>query len=186
MARPACLVFSPGDICPDNNLLTPGGVRFIDFEASGYHAVFLDAAYLRMPFSTCWCVFRLPPGLRDAAEARYRAQATRIWPELADDGTWEQGVRRAVAAWSLNSMWWLLGRALTSDASLEPDAVAAPRTRQLMHHRWQVLEGELEASGEFPAISAMVRALLAATADWHADELPLYPALRYCPAGQAM
>ena len=150
VARPACLVFSPGDICPDNNLLTPGGVRLIDFEASGYHAVFLDAAYLRMPFSTCWCVFRLPPELRDAAEARYRAQATRIWPELADDGTWEQGVRRAVAAWSLNSMWWLLGWALTSDASLEPGAVATPRTRQLMQHRWQVLEGELEAGGSFP------------------------------------
>jgi Ser/Thr protein kinase RdoA (MazF antagonist) len=129
VARPACLVFSPGDICPDNNLLTPGGVRFIDFEASGYHTVFLDAAYLRMPFSTCWCVFRLPPGLRDAAEARYRAQAARIWPELADDGIWERGVRRAVAAWSLDSMWWLLGRALTTNASLEPDAVAAPRTR---------------------------------------------------------
>ena len=74
-------------------------------------------------------------------------------------------------------MWWLLGRALTSDASLEPGAVAAPRTRQLMRHRWQVLAGELEAGGEFPAISAMARALLAATADWHADELPLYPAL---------
>jgi hypothetical protein len=178
MARPARLVFSPGDICPDNNLLTPGGVRFIDFEASGYHAVFLDAAYLRMPFSTCWCVFRLPSGLRDAAEARYRAQAARIWPELADDGTWERGVRRAVVAWSLGSMWWLLGRALTGDASLEPDAVAAPRTRQLMRYRWQVLAGELEAGGEFPAISAMARALLAATAGWHADELPLYPALR--------
>ena len=178
MARPACPVFSPGDICPDNNLLTPGGVRFIDFEASGYHAVFLDAAYLRMPFSTCWCVFRLPPGLRAAAEARYRAQVTRIWPELADDGTWERGVRRAVAAWSLGSMWWLLGRALTADESLEPDAVAAPRTRQLMRHRWLVLAGELDAGGEFPAISAMARALLAATADWHAEELPLYPALR--------
>jgi hypothetical protein len=178
VARPACLVFSPGDICPDNNLLTPGGVRFIDFEASGYHTVFLDAAYLRMPFSTCWCVFRLPPGLRDAAEARYRAQAARIWPELADDGIWEQGVRRAVAAWSLDSMWWLLGRALTTNASLEPDAVAAPRTRQLMRHRWQVLAGELEAGGEFPALSAMARTLLAGTADWHADELPLYPALR--------
>jgi len=178
VARPACPVFSPGDICPDNNLLTPGGVRFIDFEASGYHAVFLDAAYLRMPFSTCWCVFRLPPGLRDAAEARYRAQAARIWPELADDGIWEQGVRRGVAAWTLDSMWWLLGRALTTNALLEPDAPAAPRTRQLMRHRWQVLAGELEAGGEFPAISAMARALLAATADWHADELPLYPALR--------
>ena len=178
IATPACPVFSPGDICPDNNLLTPGGVRFIDFEASGYHAVFLDAAYLRMPFSTCWCVFRLPPGLRAAAEARYRAQVTRIWPELADDGTWERGVRRAVAAWSLGSMWWLLGRALTADASLEPDAVAAPRTRQLMRHRWLVLAGELDAGGEFPAISAMARALLAATADWHVGELPLYPAFR--------
>ena len=178
IATPACPVFSPGDICPDNNLLTPGGVQFIDFEASGYHAVFLDAAYLRMPFSTCWCVFRLPPGLRAAAEARYRAQVTRIWPWLADDGTWERGVRRAVAAWSLGSMWWLLGRALTADASLEPDAVAAPRTRQLMRHRWQVLAGELDAGREFPAISAMARALLAATADWHAEELPLYPALR--------
>ena len=178
LARPACLVFSPGDICPDNNLLTPGGVRFIDFEASGYHAVFMDAAYLRMPFSTCWCVFRLPAELRDAAEARYRAQAVRIWPELADDGAWDRGVRRAVVAWSLGSMWWLLGRALTGDASLEPDAVAAPRNRQLMRYRWQVLAGELEAAGEFPAISAMARALLAATAGWYADELPLYPALR--------
>jgi hypothetical protein len=178
VTRPDCLVFSPGDICPDNNLLTPGGVRFIDFEESGYHPAFLDAAYLRMPFSTCWCVFRLPPGLRDAAEERYRAQVARIWPQLADDGTWRHGVRHAVAAWSLSSMWWLLGRALISDASLEPAAAAAPRTRQLMRHRWQVLAGELEAGAELPAISAMARALLTATADWHADELPLYPALR--------
>ena len=28
------------------------------------------------------------------------------------------------------------------------------------------------------SISALARALLAATADWHAEELPLYPALR--------
>ena len=174
----ACPVFSPGDICPDNSLLAVTGVRLIDFEDSGYHSVFLDAAYLRMPFSTCWCVFRLPAELRDAAEARYRAQAVRIWPELADDGAWDRGVRRAVVAWSLGSMWWLLGRALTGDASLEPGAVAAPRNRQLMRYRWQVLAGELEAAGEFPAISAMARALLAATAGWHADELPLYPAWR--------
>jgi hypothetical protein len=153
-------------------------VMFVDYENAEFHSAFMGAAYLRMPFSTCWCVFRLPPELRDAAEARYRAQALRIWPELADDGTWERGVRRAVVAWSLGSMWWLLGRALSGDASLEPDAVTAPRTRQLMRHRWQVLTGELEAGGEFPAISAMARALLAATADWHADELPLYPAWR--------
>jgi hypothetical protein len=178
VARPDYPVFSPGDICPDNNLLTPGGIRFIDFEECGYHPAFLDAAYLRMPFSTCWCVFRLPAGLRDAAEERYRAQVARVWPQLADDRTWRPGVRHAVAAWSLSSMWWLLGRALAGDASLEPDAVTAPRARQLMRHRWQVLAGELEAAGELPAIAAMARALLAATAGWQAEELPLYPALR--------
>jgi hypothetical protein len=178
VAAAAYPVFSPGDICPDNNLLTPAGVRFIDFEAAGYQPVFLDAAYLRMPFSTCWCVFRLPAEPRLAAEEQYRAQVARIWPELADDATWQRGVRRGVAAWSLNSMWWLLGRALTADASMEPGAVAAPGTRQLIRHRWQVLADELEAGAEFPAISGMARALLAATADWHAAELPLYPALR--------
>ena len=126
VTRTDCLVFSPGDICPDNNLLTPGGIRFIDFEESGYHPAFLDAAYLRMPFSTCWCAFRLPLGLRDAAEERYRSQVARIWPQLADDGTWQQGMRRAVAAWSLNSMWWLLGQALASDASLQPRRHGSP------------------------------------------------------------
>jgi len=178
VASPDYLVFSPGDICPDNNLLTQGGTRFIDFEESGYHPAFLDAAYLRMPFSTCWCAFRLPAGLRDAAEDRYRAQVARIWPLLADDSTWQRGVRHAVAAWSLSSMWWLLRRALAGDASLEPDAVAAPCARQLMRHRWQVLAAELEVGGELPAIAAMARALLAATAGWQASELPLYPALR--------
>jgi hypothetical protein len=178
VASPDYPVFSPGDICPDNNLLAPGGIRFIDFEESGFHPAFLDAAYLRMPFSTCWCVFRLPAGLRDAAEERYRAQVARIWPRLAEDRTWRDGVRHAVAAWSLSSMWWLLGRALAGDTSLERDAVAAPRTRQLMRHRWQVLASELEAAGELPAIAAMARALLAATAGWQAEELPLYPALR--------
>ncbi|HUN30911.1 MAG TPA: hypothetical protein VMU95_02745 [Trebonia sp.] len=176
-SRQACPVFSPGDICPDNSLLTPTGVQLIDFEDSGFHSVFLDAAYLRMPFSTCWCTFRLPAGLRGAAEERYRAQVARIWPDLTDDLSWERGVRRAVAAWSLNSMWWLLGRALAGDAPLESGVVAAPRARQLMRHRWQVLAEELEADGGLPTIGAMARELLAATMSWHAEDLPLYPAL---------
>ena len=174
----ACPVFSPGDICPDNSLLAPAGVQLIDFEESGYHSVFLDAAYLRMPFSTCWCTFRLPAELRLAAEVRYRAQVARIWPGLADDVAWERGVRRAVAAWSLNSMWWLLRRALAGDAPLTSGVVAAPRARQLMRHRWQVLADELEADGGLPATCALARALLAATVSWQAEELPLYPALR--------
>jgi hypothetical protein len=171
-------VFSPGDICPDNNLLTADGVRFLDFEASGFHSVFLDVAYLRMPFSTCWCVFRLPAGLGEAAETRYRQQVSRIWPDLADDAVWQPGVRRAVAAWTMSSMWWLLRRALEADSSMNDEVAQAPHTRQLMHYRWHALAAELDVAGDLPAVAELCRSLLAATASWQAEPLPLYPAFR--------
>ena len=170
-------VFTPGDLCPDNNLLTPAGVRLLDFEAAGIYPVFLDAAYIRMPFSTCWCVFRLPAELSQAAEARYRAAVCTAWPELADDAVWQPGIRRGIAAWTMNSMGWLLGRALGGDPPLA-DERTSPRARQLIRHRWQVLAGELEAADDLPSLAAFARSLLAATADWHAEELPLYPAFR--------
>ena len=170
-------VFSPGDICPDNNLLTPDGIRFIDFEEAGYHSVFLDAAYIRMPFSTCWCVFRFPAELSAAAEGAYRSEACLVWPELADDTVWQPGMRLAVAAWTLSSTSWLLRRALEADVPMNPGA-ESPHTRQLMRYRWQALADELEPAGELPAVAALMRSLLAATTDWRAPELPLYPAFR--------
>ncbi|HEY2078681.1 MAG TPA: phosphotransferase [Streptosporangiaceae bacterium] len=168
-------VFSPGDICPDNNLLTTAGVRFIDFEEAGFHPAFLDAAYITMPFSTCWCVFRFPPGLSAEAEAAYREQVSSVWPELADDAVWQPGMRRALAAWTMSATSWLLRRSLAADVPMNSEQ-PSPRTRQLMRYRWQSLLAELEPGGDLPAIAALVRSLLAATAGWHAPELPLYPA----------
>jgi hypothetical protein len=170
-------VFSPGDICPDNNLLTSAGVKFVDFEEAGFHPVFLDAAYITMPFSTCWCVFRFPPELSAGAEAAYRHQVSAVWPDLADDAVWQPGLRRAVAAWTMSSTSWLLRRSLAADVPMNPDQ-PSPHTRQLMRYRWQSLLAELEPAGELPAIAALVRSLLAATASWDAPELPLYPAFR--------
>jgi len=170
-------VFSPGDICPDNNLLTPAGIRFIDFEEAGFHTVFLDAAYIRMPFSTCWCVFRFPAELSVAAEEAYREQVCLVWPDLADDAVWQPGVRLAVAAWTLSSTSWLLRRAMAADVPMDPVA-ESPHTRQLMRYRWQQLADELKPAGDLAAVAELTRSLLAATADWHADELPLYPAFR--------
>jgi hypothetical protein len=170
-------VFSPGDICPDNNLLTEAGIRFLDFESADVYSVFLDAAYLRMPFSTCWCVFRLPPDLAAQAESAYRDEVTRIHPELADDAVWQPGVRRAVAAWTLWTMTWLLPRAGAGDEAMLPGSVS-PRRRQLMRHRWHVLAAELDGTGDLPAVAELCRELLAATEHWQAAEMPLYPAFR--------
>jgi hypothetical protein len=170
-------VFSPGDVCPDNNLLTIDGIRFIDFEEAGFHSAFLDAAYIRMPFSTCWCVFRFPPGLSAAAEEAYRTQACLAWPDLADDAIWAPGMRLAVAAWTLSSTSWLLRRSLSGDVPMNPE-LESPHTRQLVRYRWQALAAELEPTGELPAVAELMRSLLAATTGWRAPELPLYPAFR--------
>ena len=51
--------FSPSDTCPDNNLVTSRGVRFVDFEWGCFRDIALDAAYFRVPF----------PGLRGELRA---------------------------------------------------------------------------------------------------------------------
>ncbi len=83
-------VFSPGDICPDNNVLTPAGIRFIDFEESGFHSVFLNAAYIRMPFSTV--LVRVPVPGRASRRGRGRL------PDAGLRRLARPGRRRSVAA----------------------------------------------------------------------------------------
>jgi hypothetical protein len=179
-------VFSPGDICPDNNLLTPGGLRMLDFEGASFHSVFLDAAYARMPFATCWCVYALPEGLAAQIEELYRAEVVRALPDLADDRIWQPGLRAAVAFWTVCMSTFLLDNVMAEgSASQEPhegDASAPPDTtphvRQILRYRWQSLVDQHEADGELPALTAGMRALLEATAGWKVDLLPLYPAWR--------
>jgi hypothetical protein len=185
VAPPRYPVFSPGDLCPDNNLIAEAGIRFLDFESADLYSVFLDAAYLRMPFSTCWCAFRLPAELAGAAESAYREEVVAVHPALADDEIWSAGVRGGVAAWSVSSMYWLLDWALERDRPLDAER-ESPGTRQLMRHRWRVLAGELQPAGEFPALARLAQSLLAATERWQAAELPLYPAFRSpAPASRA-
>ena len=71
--------FSPSDTCPDNNLVTSRGVRFVDFEWGCFRDIVLDAAYFRVPFPGCEASFALPAGLADGAAggvARPRSPAS--------------------------------------------------------------------------------------------------------------
>ncbi|MFI6508102.1 hypothetical protein ACIBCT_10895 [Streptosporangium sp. NPDC050855] len=165
------LAFTPGDTCPDNNLITPGGLRLLDFEAACFQPVFLTAAYCRMPFSSCWCVFSLPPGVAEEIEEIYRAEVVRAYPELAGDEVWRAGVRRAIALWTVNLTVNLIPR-LADDKPVSRTR-RSPTVRQLMRHRWE-MASTLE---EFPAFTGTMRLLLRDVAgSWDAPALPGYPA----------
>ncbi|MGP3917272.1 hypothetical protein [Nonomuraea sp. 10N515B] len=170
-------VFSPGDICPDNNLLTADGLRVLDFEGAGYHSAFLEAAYVRMPFATCWCVFRLPPGLEAEIEDVYRKEVVAVHPELADDELWEAGMRKAVATWTIHMTWVLFPRAQKRDQPMHSTRTPVPSERQLLRYRWGRLLNELDRGrDELPAVREAVQAWLETTAEWDVAELPHYPA----------
>jgi hypothetical protein len=62
-----------GDPCPDNALLTPDGIRFVDLEQAALGNGLMELAYLRIGFPTCWCSLGIPPGVLAQAEERYRA-----------------------------------------------------------------------------------------------------------------
>ncbi|MEU4087075.1 hypothetical protein [Streptomyces aureus] len=164
--------FTPGDTCPDNNLLTAEGLRLIDFEAACYQSVFMTAAYCRMPFSSCWCVFALPPGTAAEIERAYRDEVVGVYPALADDDVWQAGMRGAIAVWTVDATVRVLPRS-AQDAPLHPTRRPVPTRRQLLRHRWE-MASELE---EFPALAETMRSLLREVAgDWDVPALPGYPA----------
>lgn len=171
-------VFSPGDICPDNNLLTPQGLRPIDFEDAGFHSVFLDAAYTRMPFATCWCVFRLPKTFSLEAERAYRAEVVVAYPELADDRVWRPGVRLATVAHVAFMSALLFERVAEEDRPMHRSRPEIPSIREILRYRWDTTTAALERAGELPAFATAFRALLAATEHWRVPDIPVYPAFR--------
>lgn len=170
--------FSPADLCPDNNLITGKGVRFLDFEGGGMRDVLLDAAYLRVPFPSCWCAFELPPGMSEAMLAAWRAEVSGIWPEFADDEILLPQLLDAQLLWVWVSTWWFLPRDNESDGKLA-DHLQAPRRGAALAARWRRLAEDAEATGSDKLAEHAAR-VAAAIETRHADggTLAPYPAFR--------
>ena len=75
---------TPADACPDNNVAVGGRLVLLDFEGAQWRHVAWDVAYLRVPWPTCWCSWRLPDDVADAALERYRARRRAGLPAVAD------------------------------------------------------------------------------------------------------
>lgn len=101
------LVFSHGDICPDNLLRGDAGPRLIDFEQGRYRHAALDVAAILMAFPGCWCVGAIPSETADQALAGYRENGP------ADRADLDAGM----AYWLLHELADKLDRAWLNDWS---------------------------------------------------------------------
>ncbi|SER45166.1 Phosphotransferase enzyme family protein [Lentzea albida] len=60
-----------GDPCPGNDMYSPHGARFVDFENATLGDGVTEVVYLRIGFPTCATVSETPRELREAAEQAY-------------------------------------------------------------------------------------------------------------------
>lgn len=182
LGGPGFRTFSPSDLCPDNNLVTSRGVRFLDFEWGCIRDVTLDVAFVRMPFPSCWCVFRLPPGMSDAMLAAWRAEVVDVWPALADDSVLMPRLLDAQLLWTWLSTWWFLPRGDEPDRPIDPGQGArggSPSRGAALVDRWLRLAEQCPATeGSLAAHAMEVAAALRARFDVPDPPLPPYPAFR--------
>lgn len=126
-------VLSPGDTCPDNNLIRDEHVTFLDFEFAEVRHLAWDVAYLRVPWPTCWCAWRLPPEVSQQAVDRYRDQAHLALP-FVGSREFEHDLDLATLAWCLESAAMFLQGAL-SQAAAEETTKRRPGRRLLVQNR---------------------------------------------------
>jgi hypothetical protein len=120
-------VLSPSDVCPDNNVRTGHGTRLLDFEGASVIHPAWDVAYLRVPWPTCWCAWRLPRTLSDAAEKVYVERVRSRAPDQGSPIDWaafDNAVTTASSLWAIGSVGFFLQAA--DNQTLEGDDPARP------------------------------------------------------------
>jgi hypothetical protein len=146
---------TPADACPDNNVRTEAGLVLVDFEGAQWRHIAWDVAYLRVPWPSCWCSWRMPDAVADHAVAAYRTAAAEGIPQVEDDA-FERDVEAAAVGWALVSTSWFIDNALGSDPALHPDRPTPTRRAMIMHRlaaaaRSNVLPGVAELAGALAA-----------------------------------
>ena len=162
MGGPTAL--TPGDACPDNNVRTPGGYVLIDFEWAEFRPVAWDAAYLRVPWPTCWCSWALPGEAVERALDRWRTAIGPLPPDFDTE------LDRATLAWAFLSTALFLPRILAGSDHVQN--AAGPLRRAFLHHRLSTAPGD----GPLADLAAETAAALARTHGIH--PLALAPAFR--------
>jgi len=164
-----------GDPCPGNDLHTPDGVRFIDFEQASLGSGLMELAYLRVGFPTCWCVTRAAGPLLERAEAAYRT----AWHAETGTPLPDAGLADACAGWLIrgDALVQRAHRGSTDHLARLPHEDwewGTTTARQRLVHRLGVVAATTADHGE-------LRRLRVLAADLRRALLDRWPALRPVP-----
>lgn len=169
------LAYVHADACPDNVLDTGEGLRLIDFETGHFGHAFIDIAYGRMMFPSCWCANRLPHTVVQQMENAYRAILIQQCPSVESDSIFETALVRACGYWMLNTLTRHLESALRKDLNWR---ISTTRQRILAR-----LEAFITIAQEFNQLPGLrgtaIRLLDLLQPRWRGTpSLPDYPAFR--------
>lgn len=158
------------DACPDNTQVKDGTCRIFDFETSGWGPVAIDAAYLLLPFPSCWCFAELPSETSARAMSAYRSAMSDGGIELADD--WDTAFA-AVLATLVIARGRTLAEAISEDNTWGTTTI---RPRVLAWLRGFVsFPASAEVTPRLQELAAALAERLAAR--WPSARVPAYPAL---------
>jgi Phosphotransferase enzyme family len=169
---------SPGDTCPDNNVITGRrNLLLVDFEEAAFRHVAWDLAYLRVPWPSCWCAWAIPEPVASTALARYftAMNGTIVG---ADRVVFDGVVAEATLAWALISASWFLPSALLRNDTMGPAEFAAPPRRATVLHRLRSAADTADAQGYHSLARASRSWQSALEHMWGPNTLPTAPALR--------
>ena len=121
---------TPADACPDNNVRVGDRLALIDFEGGQFRHIAWDAAYLRVPWPTCWCAWQIPDVVADAALAVYRKEVGLSYVDTPEFG---RDLALAAAGWAIvSTSWFLAGALLDEHEHPNPDATKPMPSRRAM------------------------------------------------------
>jgi len=169
------LAYVHADACPDNVLDTGEGLRLIDFETGHFGHAFVDIAYGRMMFPSCWCANRLPLTVVQQMENTYRAILIKQRPSVESDSIFETALVKACGYWMLNTLTRHLESALRKDLNW-----GISTTRQRILARLEAFITTAQEFNQLPALRGTTRRLSERLRHQWSDipDLPLYPAFQ--------
>jgi hypothetical protein len=168
--------YTPADACPDNNVVTPHGVRLFDFGFGGLRHIALDAAYSVIPFPTCWCYGPLPASVSDAMLVAFRHELVPSLPEAGADDIWEEKLAFATAAWFVG----FIGAVAVGELDREQPRGHLSGPQAAVAQLESVAQ---TAEQHFPATSDLARRMAAALRErWHVGRIDPYPVFDAAPS----